>query len=293
MYAKATTAERAVVPVLRSTRRHPLQPVPRFLGRCGVPGLGLPGDRRRASASARRRCWRRCGRAAGIPSRVGFADVKNHLTTPAAARAHGLATCSSTTVTPSSTWRGSGSRRLPAFNRRTVRAFPRQTAGVRRPRRFQSSTPSMPTSAATWSMCATAAATPTCRSRKSPSAFREAYPVLYALRGDAAGETFRLTPRDLLEASFRAAVAAADPLEIIPRHLPKPAGSRPHPDPRRRQGGRLDGACRGAPLAGGQAPVRHRPHPLRACNDARAGARVRGGAPGAGCRRRGTLRGKC
>lgn len=37
---------------------------------------------------------------------------------------------------------------------------------------------------------------------------------------------FRLTPRELLGASFRAAVAAADPLQIVPAHLPKPPEGR-------------------------------------------------------------------
>ncbi|MEO8145624.1 MAG: glycerate kinase [Betaproteobacteria bacterium] len=35
-----------------------------------------------------------------------------------------------------------------------------------------------------------------------------------------------MTPRELLEASFRAAVAAADPLEIVPAHLPPPPDGR-------------------------------------------------------------------
>jgi hydroxypyruvate reductase len=37
---------------------------------------------------------------------------------------------------------------------------------------------------------------------------------------------FRLTPREILEASFHAAVAAADPLNIVPAHLPKPPDGR-------------------------------------------------------------------
>ncbi|HTP61123.1 MAG TPA: glycerate kinase [Burkholderiales bacterium] len=35
-----------------------------------------------------------------------------------------------------------------------------------------------------------------------------------------------MTPRELLEASFRAAIAAADPLEVVPAHLPKPPDGR-------------------------------------------------------------------
>ena len=35
-----------------------------------------------------------------------------------------------------------------------------------------------------------------------------------------------MSPRELLEGSFRAAVAAADPLKIVPAHLPKPPAGR-------------------------------------------------------------------
>jgi glycerate 2-kinase len=35
-----------------------------------------------------------------------------------------------------------------------------------------------------------------------------------------------MSPRDLLLASFHAALAAADPLKIVPEHLPKPPKGR-------------------------------------------------------------------
>src|SRR5215213_9447850 len=35
-----------------------------------------------------------------------------------------------------------------------------------------------------------------------------------------------MTPRELLLGSYRAAVAAADPLEVVPRHLPPPPRGR-------------------------------------------------------------------
>ena len=67
---------------------------------------------------------------------------------------------------------------------------------------------------------------PTCRPRKScrcsaRSIRRSTAWVTAARQGE-----FRLTPRELLQASFRAAVAAADPLEIVPAHLPKPPDGR-------------------------------------------------------------------
>ena len=63
-----------------------------------------------------------CARAVGIPARVGFADVKNHLTTPRARRARWAATCSCTTATPSCSSRAGGSRRRRPSTCRCARA---------------------------------------------------------------------------------------------------------------------------------------------------------------------------
>jgi len=53
-----------------------------------------------------------CARAAGIPARVGYADVKNHLTSPALTKSMGR-TCSSSMATPTSGSTASGSRQRP------------------------------------------------------------------------------------------------------------------------------------------------------------------------------------
>ncbi len=129
-----------------------------------------------------------CGRAAGIPSRVGFADVKNHLTTPALrARMgsdlfiyHGY-----TEFHIDGRW----VKATPAFNRQLCERFrvkPLEFDGredsifhpfdadERRHMEYlrdRGSHADVPVEEIT-------------------RAFREAYPVLYALRGKAAAEAF-------------------------------------------------------------------------------------------------------
>lgn len=129
-----------------------------------------------------------CGRAAGIPSRVGFADVKNHLTTPALRERMG----SDLFIYHGYTEFHLGGRWVkatPAFNRELCERFrvkPLEFDGredsifhpfdadERRHMEYlrdRGSHADVPVEEIT-------------------RAFREAYPVLYALRGEAAGEKF-------------------------------------------------------------------------------------------------------
>src|SRR6267378_4153591 len=115
-----------------------------------------------------------CARAAGIPARVGFADVRNHLTTPRLAETmgsdlfvyHGYADLY---------LEGRWVKATPAFN---------------------------------LALCT--------RFRVKPLEFD----------GRSEGNVRADLMRALLEESFRAAVAAADPLRILAPHLPPPPKGR-------------------------------------------------------------------
>lgn len=60
-------------PLLRDDRR---------AARAGLAAAGLPGGPLDRPQTSRRGRHAACGIAAGIPARLGFADVKNHLATP-------------------------------------------------------------------------------------------------------------------------------------------------------------------------------------------------------------------
>ena len=129
-----------------------------------------------------------CGRAAGIPSRVGFADVRNHLTTPALRERMG----SDLFIYHGYTefhLEGRWVKATPAFNRQLCERFrvkPLEFDGredsifhpfdadERRHMEYlrdRGSHADVPVEEIT-------------------RAFREAYPVLYALRGEAPGDAF-------------------------------------------------------------------------------------------------------
>lgn len=129
-----------------------------------------------------------CGRAAGIPSRVGFADVKNHLTTPALRERMG----SDLFIYHGYTefhLEGRWVKATPAFNRQLCERFrvrPLEFDGredsifhpfdadERRHMEYlrdRGSHADVPVAEIT-------------------RAFREAYPVFYAMRGKAAGDAF-------------------------------------------------------------------------------------------------------
>lgn len=129
-----------------------------------------------------------CGRAAGIPSRVGFADVKNHLTTPALRERMG----SDLFIYHGYTefhLEGRWVKATPAFNRELCERF------RVKPLEFDGRTDSIfhPFDADERRHMeylrdrGTYADVPV---EEITRVFREAYPVLYALRGEAAGETF-------------------------------------------------------------------------------------------------------
>src|SRR5438067_4201862 len=87
--------------------------------------------------------------------------------------------------------------------------------------RTRSFTRSMKTTGATWSMCAGAASMPTCRPRTSSAC--SARPIPSSSTSARPPRNARLLEvRALLEESFRAAVAAADPQRILAAHLPPP-----------------------------------------------------------------------
>ena len=64
-----------------------------------------------------------CARAAGIPARVGFADVKNHLTTPRADREDGHRPFRLSTAIPSCCLDGKWVKATPAFNLALCKRF--------------------------------------------------------------------------------------------------------------------------------------------------------------------------
>ena len=74
-----------------------------------------------------------CARAAGIPARVGYADVKNHLTTPELTAKMGtdlFVFHGYTELLLDGKW----VKATPAFNLVAVHQVPRQAAGIRRHR---------------------------------------------------------------------------------------------------------------------------------------------------------------
>ena len=165
-----------------------------------------------------------CARADGIPARVGFADVKNHLTTPALRERMG----SDLFVYHGYTelfLEGKWVKATPAFNVELCRRF------KVRPLDFDGREDSIfhafdeKILAAIWNTCATAAVMPMCRLPRSCRCSARST-RLPSGQGNHQGK-FRLTPRELLEASFRAAVAAADPLLVVPRICrSRPRGAR-------------------------------------------------------------------
>lgn len=129
-----------------------------------------------------------CGRAAGIPSRVGFADVKNHLTTPALRERMG----SDLFIYHGYTefhLEGRWVKATPAFNRELCERFrvkPLEFDG-REDSIFHPFDADERRHMEYLRDRGTYADVPV---EEITRVFRDAYPVLYALRGNAAGETF-------------------------------------------------------------------------------------------------------
>src|SRR5947207_4587858 len=91
--------------------------------------------------------------------------------------------------------------------------------------RTRSFSRSMKTTGATWSTCAGAASMPTCR--RTTSSACSARPIRSSSTSARPPRNASLLEvRSLLEESFRAAVAAADPLRILASHLPPPPRGR-------------------------------------------------------------------
>lgn len=129
-----------------------------------------------------------CGRAAGIPSRVGFADVRNHLTTPALRERMG----SDLFIYHGYTefhLEGCWLKATPAFNRQLCERFrvkPLEFDG-REDSIFHPFDADQRRHMEYLRDRGSHADVPVAEISR---AFRETYPVLYAMRGAAAGDAF-------------------------------------------------------------------------------------------------------
>lgn len=129
-----------------------------------------------------------CGRAAGIPSRVGFADVKNHLTTPALRERMG----SDLFIYHGFTefhLEGKWVKATPAFNRRLCERFrvkPLEFNG----REDSIFHPFDADERRHMEYVRDRGSHADVPFEEIAQAFREAYPGLYALRGEAADDAF-------------------------------------------------------------------------------------------------------
>jgi len=271
------------IAVLRGARRHPLQPVPGFFEGGDVPGFRL--------SRCRRGLLRRQGRAARSlrarhrhPGARGLCRREKTTSPRPRCASAWERICSCTTAMPSCGSRANGSRRPGVQRSSCARRF-----GVK-PLEFDGREDSIfhpfdEQDRRHMEYVRDRGCHADVPVAAIMQAFREHYPALYDLRSEAAKERFRLTPRELLEASFRGRGRRGR----SPRDrsaAPAAAARWPHPGACRRQGGGLDGARRGTPLARRPEALRHRADALRARAAAGADTLGRGRAPGTGRSRR-------